>query len=214
MSQPAPAPHDAPGDVQPVVTLFESYGSGAEYVGPRVAEALGLPYHEQAFSSEQLEAQEEQREKEGLLSRVLVAMGQGTGGTDVPLAQQDKAVLVRDNTERVNQWAQEGGVIVGRNGAYILRDRARALHVRLDGPTDERVRRAAEARGISVERAAKRQRREDQVRVEMSRDLYAFDSGDALSYDLVLNTGALDLDTCVQVIVAAVRIKAGVPAPE
>jgi hypothetical protein len=29
----------------PVVTLFESYGSGADYIGPRVAQALGLPFH-------------------------------------------------------------------------------------------------------------------------------------------------------------------------
>ena len=40
----------------PVVTLFESYGSGADEIGPRVADALGVTYHHQAFSSEQLEA--------------------------------------------------------------------------------------------------------------------------------------------------------------
>jgi hypothetical protein len=32
----------------PVVTLFESYGSGAGYIAPRAAEALGVPFHEQA----------------------------------------------------------------------------------------------------------------------------------------------------------------------
>lgn len=209
MSQPATSA------VLPLVTLFESYGSGAEEVGPKVAEALGLPYHAQAFSSEDLEEQENQREKESLLSRVVVAMGHGgvaSGGRDVIFAKQDQQALVEENTAQVLAWAEEGGVITGRNGAFILSDRESALHVRLDGQLDQRVRRAAEARGISVDRAHKRQRREDQMRVDMSKQLYAFDSGDPLNYDLTLNTGTLDLDTCVQIIVAAVRIKAGAGA--
>jgi hypothetical protein len=54
---------------RPVVTIFESYGSGAEEIGPRVAEALGVAFHAQAFSSDQLEEPAEQQD-EGLLSRV------------------------------------------------------------------------------------------------------------------------------------------------
>ena len=38
------------------MTLFESYGSGASYVGAKVAEVLGAPLHAQAFSSEEIEA--------------------------------------------------------------------------------------------------------------------------------------------------------------
>ena len=39
----------------PVVTLFEKYGAGASYIGPRVAEALGVRWLEQAFSSTDIE---------------------------------------------------------------------------------------------------------------------------------------------------------------
>ena len=35
---------------KPVVTIFELYGSGASEVGPKVAEALGVPWEPQAFS--------------------------------------------------------------------------------------------------------------------------------------------------------------------
>ena len=208
-------PEPSPIRPKPVVTLFESYGSGAEYIGPRVAEALDLPYHQQAFSSEELEQEESEREKEGVLSRVLVAMGMSTGeaGAGVPTAQQDRAELVKQNSLTVTEWAEQGGVIVGRNGAFILAGLASALHVRLDGPVEQRIERAAGERGITLERAARRQKREDRVRVEMSRDLYGFDPADPLSYDLVLNTGRLDLDTCVAIIVAAVRIRAGLASP-
>jgi hypothetical protein len=122
----------------PVVTLFESYGSGADYVAPRVAAALGVPFHEQAFSSQQLEESVALREKEGLLARLFSAIGQSSfGGVDVgdvSSAQRDSYDLVMENTGTVQRWARRGGVIVGRNGAFILSDWPAALHVKLDGP--------------------------------------------------------------------------------
>ena len=115
---------DAGSMPKPVITLFESYGAGAADIGPRVARALGLPYHKQAFSSEQLEDAEAQREKEGLVSRVFSAMG-GTsyGGLDVgdvTAGQRDKYDLVMENNRIVLEEARAGGVILGRNATVIL----------------------------------------------------------------------------------------------
>ena len=39
-----------------VVTLFEKYGAGARYIGPRVAEALGVEWMDQAVSSADIES--------------------------------------------------------------------------------------------------------------------------------------------------------------
>lgn len=157
------------------MTLFESYGSGAGYIGPRVAQALGIPYHEQAFSSEQLERSAELREKEGLLARVLGAMSHSSFGgldvADVSSVQRDRYDLVMDNTGRVQRWAREGGVMVGRNAAFILADWPGVLHLQLDGPVERRIERAAKEAGISLDRAAKRQKNEDRVRADMSLEL-------------------------------------------
>ncbi|MCK6211330.1 cytidylate kinase-like family protein [Georgenia sp. EYE_87] len=203
--------------VRPVVTLFETYGAGASYVGPRVAEALGLPFHQQAFSSEQLEAEEERREKESLLSRVFSAMGPGYAGPEggaVPAAQRDSYELALENTRIVQEEAARGGVVMGRNGAVILAGRPATLHVLLDGPVEQRVARAARDTGISHERAARRQKREDEVRAQMSKDFYGWDPRRPDRYDMVLNTGSLSLDECVAIIVDAVHIRAGqVPGP-
>lgn len=197
--------------LRPVVTLFESYGSGAGYIGPRVATALGLPFHEQAFSSEEIEDAAERRESEGVLSRFFGTVGgsyAGLDGPSVPMAQRDDYELVLENTRIVQDEANQGGVIVGRNGALILANRARALHVKLDGPLAQRVERAAKESGIDTERAARRQKREDQVRAEISLEFYHWDPRETDRYDLVVNTGTMDLDTCVDIIVAAARIKA------
>jgi cytidylate kinase len=195
-----------------VVTLFESYGSGASYIGPRVAQALGVPFHAQAFSSEEIEDAMTKRDSQGLLSRVFGGMGgsyAGLEGSSVAAAQQDNYELVMENTRLVTDEARQGGVITGRNGALILADWPGALHVLLDGPARQRIERAAQESGIDIERAAKRQKREDQLRADMSIELYGWDPREATRYDLVVNTGSMDLDTCVEIIAQAARVKAG-----
>ena len=194
----------------PVVTLFETYGAGASYVGPRVAQALGVPFHPQAFSSEEIERAMTERESGGLLSRVFGALGGSSAGLEGPavaMAQQDNYELVMDNTRTVTESAREGGIITGRNGAFILADWPGALHVLLDAPLQQRIERAAEESGIDVERAAKRQKREDQVRADISIELYGWDPREPTRYDLVVNTGTMTLDACVDVIVHAARVK-------
>ena len=201
----------AAGSRGPVVTLFESYGSGASYIGPRVARALGVPFHEQAFSSEQVEDAAERHDGEGVLSRFFATVGgsyAGLEGRSVAMAQRDDYELVLENTRIVQEQAGQGGVIVGRNGALILATWPGALHVKLDGPLAQRIERAARDSGIDIQRAAKRQKREDQLRADISREFYHWDPRDTDRYDLVVNTGTMDLDTSVDIIVAAARIKA------
>ena len=85
--------------------------------------------------------------------------------------------------------------------------------MRLDAAVPRRVERAARSGGITPDRAAKRQRREDQVRAEMSLRLYGWDPRDTARYDLVLNTGTLGVDACADIIVHARRVKAARTAP-
>ena len=174
-----------------------------------------MPFHEQAFSSEQLEENAQQREKEGLLTRMFDAMGSASfGGVDVgdvASAQRDRYDLVMQNTATVAAVGPHGGVIVGRNGAFILADWPGALHVMLDGPLEQRIARAAQEAGISLERAARRQKNEDRVRADMSIKLYGWDPRDPTRYDLVVNTGRMDLDTCVEIIVDACADQDGPP---
>ena len=94
----------------------------------------------------------------------------------------------------------------------ILANWPGALHVMLDGPLAQRIERAARDAGIDIQRAAKRQKREDEVRADMSLQFYHWDPRETDRYDLVVNTGTMDLDTCVEIIVAAARIKARSPA--
>jgi glucuronide carrier protein len=195
--------------VPPVVTLFEQFGAGAGHVGTRVAETLGLPFHAQAFSSESLEQDpDDDLQQRAVLVAVHAGMGgayRGFEGRDVVTTQQQKYDLVMDNNATVWRQADEGGVIVGRNGAVILADRPRTLHVLLTGTVHDRVARAAQEDGISPERAAQRQQREDHLRAEMSKVLYGWDPRQPDRYDMVLNTSRIPLDGAVDAVVRVVR---------
>jgi cytidylate kinase len=202
----------------PVVTLFESYGSRAEEIGPRVADALGVPFHAGAFTSQQIDQAMTDQAAAGMLSRVFGAMGgryasyAGIEGPSVAAAQQDNHDLVMENTREVIRSARQGGIIMGRNGALILADWPGALHVKLDGPLQQRLQRVADRSGVDLAEAARRQAREDQVRADISIELYGWDPREFDHYDLLVNTGLMELDTCVQIIVTAARAKAGLPS--
>jgi cytidylate kinase len=206
-----PGENDPPPD-QPVVTLFELYGAGAGEVGTRIADALGLPFHAQAFSSEDLEGRgDASLERSAVLATVLAAMGGAYGGfegRDVVATQQGKYDLVMANNRAVWDAARHGGVIVGRNGAVVLADRPRTVHVLLTGSVQDRVARAARTAGIPLEVAARRQAREDEVRAEMSRALYGWDPREPERYDLVVNTSRIPLDAAAEAVVRAVEVAA------
>jgi cytidylate kinase len=199
----------------PVVTLFEKYGSGARYVGPRVAETLGVAWMDQAVSSTDIESAKypgASRGDEGSgLARLLGRFAPGATvleDASIPLAQAQDAEMARENTRTVREAAAHGAVILGRNGALIIGNSPTALHVQLDAPAEVRIARAMHDEGIDEGLARRRQRNEDQVRVEMSERFYHWDPMAIDRYHLVINTGLLDLDTSVEVIVAAYRARA------
>jgi glucuronide carrier protein len=196
--------------VQPVVTLFEQYGAGADYVGRRVAQALGLPFHSQAFSSEEIEqGGTDPTQENATLALVFSVMGGAYGGfdgRDVPTTQRQRYELVMENNRRVHRFANEGGVILGRNATVILAERPSTVHVLLTGAEPDRIRRAAAEANISSDRAADRLRREDTVRADMSIMLYGWDPRLPDRYDLVFNTSRVDVDRVVDAILAASRV--------
>lgn len=194
--------------VKPVVTIWEQYGAGASRIGADVAGKLHLPFHKQAFSSDELEDPDAGLENQAVLSTVLSVMGGAYGGFegwDVVTTQREKRDLIARNNDTVRGYADEGGVIVGRNATVILASRPRTLHVLLTGDVDDRITRAAADAGIPRERARKRQEREDDVRAAMSRILYGWDPHEPARYDLVLNTSRIPAEAAVAAIVNAIQ---------
>src|SRR5512132_831534 len=200
----------------PVVTLFEKYGAGARSIGPRVAKALGVEWMDQAFSSGDIESAKypgggKTGDQGSGLARFLGRFAPSATVLDdasIPLAQAQDADMVEENTRLVKEAGARGVVILGRNGALILGDIPTALHVQIDAPVEVRIARAAKEEGLDLTHATRRQRNEDWARAEMSEKFYYWNPMSIDRYDLVVNTGMLDLDTAVDVIVSAYGARA------
>ncbi len=194
---------------RPVVTIFETYGSGAWEVGPLLAEALDVPYVGQAFSSEDLESADSAPGlSDNPVTRILSTLGRSAFSADVgvfsgPQQQRETA----ERIAAVRAKCADGAVILGQNATVILADNPHALHVKLDGPVKERIARVAAAAGIDLSRARSRQTREDRVRAEMSIRTHNWDPRDNDRFDLVVNTEQLGYKAAVELILSALRIK-------
>jgi cytidylate kinase len=211
----------------PVVTLSASFGAGGSIVGPQVADQLGLPFLDRAIPVAVAEAlavpmadvmAHDERRTSGF-GRLFASLARAAALPDTEFGTVPSAARAslgdqpeqafRDQTERVLQQVAEteGGVILGRAAAIVLRDHPGALHVRLDGPLEARVQRAVGLEGVDEEQARKLAGETDRAREAYVKHFYKCDARDARHYHLVLDSTSLDLDTCADLIVAAARVR-------
>jgi cytidylate kinase len=214
----------------PVITIGRQFGAGGTTVGEMLSRELHVDLLESRIIDEvahrlQLPKEEVEAEDEHpgtLLSRLLVALGSASSEPLIPpevtawsppnadpAFDTRKAVL--QITQHVIQEAARAGnvVIVGRGGAYILRDFPGALHVFLRADTDSRVKTVMRRYNITNEEEARRRiKLTDENWTAYIKQVYGHDRNLATHYDMVLDTGRLGYETTVKVIVTA-----AVPSP-
>jgi cytidylate kinase len=99
--------------------------------------------------------------------------------------------------------AGEGAVILGRAGAIVLRDQPHALHVRLTGPEPARIEQGMRLEGVDRATAERHLEETDDARRAYVQHFYRCDARAAEHYHLVIDSTAIPLDACVDLIVAA-----------
>ena len=198
-----------------LVTLSATYGAGGSEVGPALAGRLGVPFVDRLIPSEVASglsarlaaAHELDEHSRGVAARLLSSLapiGQAFGA-EAPAADPMADREFREMTERIIfEHAESGrGVILGRAGAVVLRDDPRALHVRLDGPREARLRQAMRIQSIERRVAERRMLETDRARHAYVHHYKHADARDPALYHLLLDSTALDLATCVELIALA-----------
>jgi cytidylate kinase len=206
-----------------LITLSASFGAGGSHVGPELARRLDAAFVDRAIPTAVADrlavplAQALDRDQSvgGVLERMLsrfAPVAQLTSGAPVPL----DAVPIDDRsyveaTEAVIRELAAGGaaVILGRAAALVLREDPRALHVRLDGPAEGRIAQAMRLEGLDRETAERRLAETDRARETYVQHFYRADPRDAALYHLVLDSTAIDLGACADIVERAVRARAG-----
>lgn len=204
----------------PGITISASYGAGGSVVGPQVAERLRLRFIDRAISSQiaaklrvsvqEAEGGEISRSLAARLFGLLAPLAGGAlgAGTDAAppnaLPPPDDSALFREQADTIMRAAlDEGVVILGRAGAAALRGEPDVLRVRLFGPQEACIAQAARIEGVNVETARARQPDVDRARAGYVRRLYGVDVDDPALFTVQIDSTALPLDACVELISAA-----------
>jgi hypothetical protein len=208
------------GQRHPIVTLTALYGAGGSVIGPRAAERLGVEFLDrgipQAIASvsglPEKAVDQVEHEPDSRFGRFAASMGRlstvtgGGGGSMEGLDVQDRAVRAHAE-ELIARTRETGGVVLGHGGVVVLQSVPWAVHVYLRGPRNARVRQAASIFGIDVETAAHHQKATDRARVDYVTRAYGLDVRDPSLYHLVLDSTALSVDVCVDIIVTAANAR-------
>lgn len=200
-----------------IITISASYGAGGSELGPRIAQRLGLRFIDRAVPvavADELgisvqDAEAIEQDTPSRFWHFFAHMSSLSPGMVVP-APVEQGVTDRDvmrGTEaELRKVADSGsGVILGHAAAVVLANRSDALHVRLDGPPQGRVRMAMRQHGIDAAAAEAAQRKNDRIRAGYAKHFYGVDSASAKHYHLVLDTVRIDWDTAEQLILGAAR---------
>ena len=210
----------------PVITIGRQFGAGGRTVGEMLAQRLKADVlesqlidevaHRLQLPKEEVEAEDEQ--PGSLLHRLLMALGSASGEPMIPPETAawnppnvdpvfDTRRAVLEITQHVIREAarSDNVVIVGRGGAYILRDFEGALHVFLRAAEPVRVKVVMARFGLSEEEARRRLKQADENWTAYIKQVYGHDRNLAAHYDLVLDTGRLGYEGTVEATLAALN---------
>ena len=212
----------------PVITIGRQFGAGGRTVAEMLAGRLKVDVLDsQLINSvaqrlqlpkEEVEAEDEQ--PGSLLHRLLMALGSASGEPMIPPETAawnppnvdpvfDTRRAVLEITQQViREAAREGNVIIiGRGGAYILRDFPGALHVYLRAAESARLKSVMARFNLSEEEARRRLKQTDENWTAYIKQVYGHDRNLPSHYDLVLDTGRLGYEATVEAILAALRAR-------
>ena len=192
-----------------IITISREFGSGGRTIGHKVAEKLGIPFYDK-------ELVDQVALESGFAPKFVVVLGehaagrrrlaydfanQGVPGVMNGLSTADFLWSIQCSV--ILQLAEKGPcVIVGRNADYILKDRDDVLDVYIHADMDLRADRIVRLYGESEKSPATRLQEKDKRRQINYQHYTGRTWGHAENYDLCLNSGALGIDNCVEIILS------------
>jgi len=193
-----------------VITISRQLGSGGAYVGQQLAKKLNIFYADREIINKvakDYSVMEEELEMhdEKALSFWQSFFQYNTFSADIysppgymvpkgqDLFKAEAKIIVHIADER-------SAVIIGRCGSYILHDYPNHISLFLHADIESRISRIKKLYGKSEEEAAEMILKSDKERALHCKKSTETDWTDARNYDLSIDTGKIELDKCVELI--------------
>ncbi len=196
--------------MKPVITISREFGSGGHTVGKEVAFKLGIPFYDG-------EIVEQVAQQSGLNKEAVKQIGEYTSHWDAYISKnpyshyatmpQDEVFKLQCNVIR-EAAAQGPCVIVGRCADYVLaKENIDTINVFIHADTEHRAERVLNRYGETDDKIEKRLEENDKGRKRYYKKYTDRKWGDYKNYQIDLDSGALGIDACVDIIVAAYQAK-------
>lgn len=188
-----------------IITISREFGSGGRTIGRQLSEKLGIP----CYDAELLEKIAQQS---GFAKEYVAECGEYAAGSSwFALALSSRDSQGHSNQDElwaiqqriITELAQQGPcVIVGRCADYILRDKADCLRVFIHADMEHRAKRIVEQYGERDTAPEKRLKDKDKRRAAYYQFYTDMKWGDIRNYHITLDSGALGIDRCVELLAA------------
>jgi cytidylate kinase len=204
-----------------VITISRQYGSGGDEIASRLCELLGYRYFDKRMmaevaseaglsAKEVIDSQEDRHQALSLFDRLFghkvaeawESKDAVSGARTVEIGEMDSRRFVAVVRSLIQAAYEQGNVVIlGRGGQAILCDRPGVLHVRIEAPFDERVRRVSQQQRFTNSEAARDfVAGRDRAGADYVRTYYNVDWADPTLYHLTINTGQWDNEAAAGII--------------
>jgi cytidylate kinase len=187
------------------ITISREPGSGGRIVAGRIADRLNLDlFHQEILHEMAKNSKVGERLLETLDEKALTVL-QDWISTLVNREHLWPDQYMKHLMNVVLTIGKHGGVvIVGRGANFILPSEGR-FRVRIVAPLETRVQNVARDFNVGIDEARRRVLRTESDRRAFVRKYFHADITDPINYDLVINTGSIDVDGAVDSISAVLR---------
>ncbi len=194
-----------------IITVGRECGSGGHTIAKLTAEKLGVSFYDKEIVemvaaktklSPDFIAANGEYFQNGSLGHIFGYGGRFSATMHTQSALQDQMQFVQ--SELIREIAEkEPCVIVGRCADYILRERGDVLNVFIHSDMPYKVERSVREHGLEEKDAAAILAKRDKARAQHYRFYTAQSWGDMKNYHLALDSGALGVEACVELICRA-----------
>ena len=193
-----------------VITISRQYGSFGRLVAKKLSEQLHIDFLDRDIVEETAKrmntsVKQISREEEITHSKFsYLSYPFGLGTPDV----SDEIFLVQQSI--IEDFARKGScIIVGRCGAYCLRNEPKLLRVYIYAPYEVRLKNCVEYFGMTGKEAVRAVNEADKAREHYHKKYIPGYQSDTLNSDLCINSAYYSIEEAAELITQAARMKFG-----
>ena len=189
-----------------IITIGREFGSGGREIGRRLSEELQIAYYDQEIITKVANCTRLSEEYIQRISerRHFIAFPIHIGHSFYPVTDpmiQNGVLVFAEQHRLLEELSKKSDcIIVGRCADYLLQNKADCLKVFIHADMAFRAKRIVEVYGEREQSPEQRLRDKDKRRAAYHRFYTDMKWGDARNYHIALDSGALGIDKCADMI--------------